>query len=529
MVSDDNERERHVLVVDDRYQEEDLAARIQGALDGSGYTWRITSEIDGQRALNRIANETQNIDAVLLDLEMSDQPKQGEALLAEFKTIDASLPVVILSGKEKSAQKIQAVLHQGAIFYSDKKDLGTENDHLRVVLDATQGHPEEREFQLRMCALALPHDDELRAARRLLERGLNALVTQSIDEFESECEVVGISSVAKGMSEVRAQLLLGGAALAACQVGDMILGYRSKQARGQNSARYEELKETISNRAERLGDRQARGRRLAARTVQILTLQEMKLLRPDAASVLVTLGAFRDLIASPRLDRSVDSRADAIFLMDLALTILELEGTDEGDEHRGNAATVRYLVRALDQQVEDLSSRYRRWQESRSASPLTAPVPMPQEEKVRVLPSAVIHEPVRACREALDIIRAIRCEIAVQLQALGAAIPASWDPRYDGSEKALQVLHTAARQAMGKKFPPGVWGRSEKFFIGYGLPIERLCGAPRQGDTVPSWQARLAARACLAVYDWWVSEYLPWCEEVKWDEVVQPRMIPQKA
>lgn len=499
--------QRSVLVVDDEWGEH-LQDIVMPALDASLYQWNICGERSGKGAELILKDRNNDVDVVLLDIEMLNQPRQGPELLAAFKGIDPSLPVVILSAKKVSAPLVQRVLNQGAVFYCEKKTLNSDPGILKAVLDATQQHPEEREFQQRIHGLALPADqEECQAMSRLLARALSAISMQSIDEFESASEEVGVSTVSKWMSETRAQLMLGGAALAACQVGDRVLDWRSKQARETDSDGYETRKENISNRAERLGDRQARGRRLAARTVQILTLQEMNLLTPDMVSMLVTLGAFRDLLASPHLDRAADSRADAIFLMDLALSLLEdLFPLNRPRDHSG-----KHLQRALAQQEL--------WGFSKRAL----------SGKIRGLPDLVEKNPPEACLQALAIVRYIRCEIAVQLQSLGAAIPASWDPRHDGSEGALQVFHAAARKTMGRKFPPGVWGRSEKFFAGYGLPIERLCEVPRERGVVPTWQGRLAARACLAVSDWWVTEYLPWCEKVDWREVNKPRTIPQKG
>lgn len=520
---------RRILLIDDRWKEENLPSLITIALEDGNYEWIVESIAQGEEALEELRNPKSGIyDVILLDLIMEGQALQGHELLPRIKKIDLSIPVVILSSK-LDAIEVQRTLHHGALFYCEKRLLGIKRDKkksgpqevnprvLLEVLEATQKYPEEREFEIRLKSLELGMDDateELQATGRLLQRTLSAMSMHTVHEFESTSRGVGVSSFAPELDQLRAELLLGSAVLSACQAGDALIEELKRQAHKQPE--YEKARKEAENDPEFLTRKKNVGARLANRTLTISVLEKLEKLSSWQTGALIMISWFRDLVANPFLDHGLDLRSDAAFTLDLMLAVLE-------DYMDSRANCEPYTMRSLLGALERLDADWKRFFRSNSSKSNAKELHLSYREWLGNMINSANIDPAKSCSLAVQAVRAVRAEVATQLQYLGARVPPTWDPMKDGSTTALEAFRSAAMSPIRNAFPAGAWGRSEKFFRCYGHTMEWL-----GGSEATRWTARLAARACLAVFDWWVHDYLPWCEQINWATKSQPRSLPVK-
>lgn len=99
-----------ILAIDD---DNNLQLVIRTYLEGDGYT--VLSAVSGQEAL--VALNDNRVDAVLLDLMLPDQ--DGFTLLTRVRTQYANIPVIVVSGKEDTMDKVVG-LELGADDYITK-------------------------------------------------------------------------------------------------------------------------------------------------------------------------------------------------------------------------------------------------------------------------------------------------------------------------------------------------------------------------------------------------------------------------
>lgn len=108
-----------VLCVDDRWQEEGLDVLFKKDLQKLGI--QISFESEKNQAFSLIQNNP-DIDLILLDLKLPDNPEQGKTLLTQIKKLRPDLPVIILSGLNDSSIAEECCVDLGAAFYFVKNE-----------------------------------------------------------------------------------------------------------------------------------------------------------------------------------------------------------------------------------------------------------------------------------------------------------------------------------------------------------------------------------------------------------------------